>query len=65
MRIESDTENAKEPTVEQQQKQQQAQQRSSRSPQQQNPQQQQGSKSRSGSQTVSSCNLMICANSFS
>nr|NP_001162718.1 discs large 1, isoform M [Drosophila melanogaster]ACZ95253.1 discs large 1, isoform M [Drosophila melanogaster] len=52
MRIESDTENAKEPTVEQQQKQQQAQQRSSRSPQQQNPQQQQGSKSRSGSQTV-------------
>eukprot|EP00099_Drosophila_melanogaster_P026613 NP_727518.1 discs large 1, isoform C [Drosophila melanogaster] len=51
MRIESDTENAKEPTVEQQQKQQQAQQRSSRSPQQQNPQQQQGSKSRSGSQT--------------
>nr|NP_001259449.1 discs large 1, isoform U [Drosophila melanogaster]AGB95292.1 discs large 1, isoform U [Drosophila melanogaster] len=52
MRIESDTENAKEPTVEQQQKQQQAQQRSSRSPQQQNPQQQQGSKSRSGSQTT-------------
>eukprot|EP00099_Drosophila_melanogaster_P002921 NP_001162720.1 discs large 1, isoform O [Drosophila melanogaster] len=52
MRIESDTENAKEPTVEQQQKQQQAQQRSSRSPQQQNPQQQQGSKSRSGSQTI-------------
>nr|AAQ01226.1 Dlg1 splice variant [Drosophila melanogaster] len=52
MRIESDTENAKEPTVEQQQKQQQAQQRSSRSPQQQNPQQQQGSKSRSGSQTL-------------
>ncbi|XP_043660089.1 disks large 1 tumor suppressor protein isoform X7 [Drosophila teissieri] len=54
MRIESDTENAKEPTAEQQQ-QQQAQQRSSRSPQQQNPQQpqqQQGSKSRSGSQTV-------------
>ncbi|KRK06493.1 uncharacterized protein Dyak_GE15932, isoform H [Drosophila yakuba] len=56
MRIESDTENAKEPTAEQQQQQQQqqAQQRSSRSPQQQNPQQpqQQGSKSRSGSQTV-------------
>ncbi|XP_043660104.1 disks large 1 tumor suppressor protein isoform X21 [Drosophila teissieri] len=55
MRIESDTENAKEPTAEQQQ-QQQAQQRSSRSPQQQNPQQpqqQQGSKSRSGSQTQS------------
>ncbi|KMZ09248.1 disks large 1 tumor suppressor protein isoform X13 [Drosophila simulans] len=51
MRIESDTENAKEPIAEQQQKQQQAQQRSSRSPQQQNPQQQ-GSKSRSGSQTV-------------
>ncbi|XP_039498887.1 disks large 1 tumor suppressor protein isoform X27 [Drosophila santomea] len=52
MRIESDTENAKEPTAEQQQQQQQ--QRSSRSPQQQNPQQpqQQGSKSRSGSQTV-------------
>ncbi|XP_026838757.1 disks large 1 tumor suppressor protein isoform X3 [Drosophila erecta] len=55
MRIESDTENAKEPTAEQQQ---QAQQRSSRSPQQQNSQQpqpqqqQQGSKSRSGSQTV-------------
>ncbi|XP_017121681.1 disks large 1 tumor suppressor protein isoform X21 [Drosophila elegans] len=57
MRIESDTENAKEPSIEQQQ-----QQRSSRSPQQlqQNPQQpqqqqqqlQQGSKSRSGSQTV-------------
>ncbi|KRK06503.1 uncharacterized protein Dyak_GE15932, isoform R [Drosophila yakuba] len=56
MRIESDTENAKEPTAEQQQQQQQqqAQQRSSRSPQQQNPQQpqQQGSKSRSGSQTL-------------
>ncbi|KRK06505.1 disks large 1 tumor suppressor protein isoform X33 [Drosophila yakuba] len=56
MRIESDTENAKEPTAEQQQQQQQqqAQQRSSRSPQQQNPQQpqQQGSKSRSGSQTT-------------
>ncbi|XP_033171292.1 disks large 1 tumor suppressor protein isoform X5 [Drosophila mauritiana] len=51
MRIESDTENAKEPIAEQQQKQQQAQQRSSRSPQQQNPQQQ-GSKSRSGSQTL-------------
>ncbi|XP_039498860.1 disks large 1 tumor suppressor protein isoform X5 [Drosophila santomea] len=52
MRIESDTENAKEPTAEQQQQQQQ--QRSSRSPQQQNPQQpqQQGSKSRSGSQTL-------------
>ncbi|XP_039498892.1 disks large 1 tumor suppressor protein isoform X32 [Drosophila santomea] len=52
MRIESDTENAKEPTAEQQQQQQQ--QRSSRSPQQQNPQQpqQQGSKSRSGSQTT-------------
>ncbi|XP_017045517.1 disks large 1 tumor suppressor protein isoform X2 [Drosophila ficusphila] len=54
MRIESDTENAKEPLAEQQQQQQQ---RSSRSPQQlqQNPQQaqqQQGSKSRSGSQTV-------------
>ncbi|KQS29821.1 uncharacterized protein Dere_GG18414, isoform R [Drosophila erecta] len=55
MRIESDTENAKEPTAEQQQ---QAQQRSSRSPQQQNSQQpqpqqqQQGSKSRSGSQTT-------------
>ncbi|KQS29806.1 uncharacterized protein Dere_GG18414, isoform B [Drosophila erecta] len=55
MRIESDTENAKEPTAEQQQ---QAQQRSSRSPQQQNSQQpqpqqqQQGSKSRSGSQTI-------------
>ncbi|XP_052850656.1 disks large 1 tumor suppressor protein isoform X27 [Drosophila gunungcola] len=59
MRIESDTENAKEPSIEQQQQQQ----RSSRSPQQlqQNPQQpqqqqqqqlQQGSKSRSGSQTV-------------
>ncbi|XP_017121684.1 disks large 1 tumor suppressor protein isoform X17 [Drosophila elegans] len=57
MRIESDTENAKEPSIEQQQ-----QQRSSRSPQQlqQNPQQpqqqqqqlQQGSKSRSGSQTL-------------
>ncbi|XP_041566732.1 disks large 1 tumor suppressor protein isoform X24 [Drosophila elegans] len=57
MRIESDTENAKEPSIEQQQ-----QQRSSRSPQQlqQNPQQpqqqqqqlQQGSKSRSGSQTI-------------
>uniref|UniRef100_A0A6P4FCN7 Disks large 1 tumor suppressor protein isoform X13 n=1 Tax=Drosophila rhopaloa TaxID=1041015 RepID=A0A6P4FCN7_DRORH len=61
MRIESDTENAKEPSAEQQQQQQQQQQqRSSRSPQQlqQNPQQQQqqsqsqGSKSRSGSQTV-------------
>ncbi|XP_017045545.1 putative uncharacterized protein DDB_G0271606 isoform X23 [Drosophila ficusphila] len=55
MRIESDTENAKEPLAEQQQQQQQ---RSSRSPQQlqQNPQQaqqQQGSKSRSGSQTKS------------
>ncbi|XP_017045547.1 disks large 1 tumor suppressor protein isoform X25 [Drosophila ficusphila] len=54
MRIESDTENAKEPLAEQQQQQQQ---RSSRSPQQlqQNPQQaqqQQGSKSRSGSQTI-------------
>ncbi|XP_017045520.1 disks large 1 tumor suppressor protein isoform X5 [Drosophila ficusphila] len=54
MRIESDTENAKEPLAEQQQQQQQ---RSSRSPQQlqQNPQQaqqQQGSKSRSGSQTL-------------
>ncbi|XP_052850659.1 probable E3 ubiquitin-protein ligase bre1 isoform X30 [Drosophila gunungcola] len=60
MRIESDTENAKEPSIEQQQQQQ----RSSRSPQQlqQNPQQpqqqqqqqlQQGSKSRSGSQTKS------------
>ncbi|XP_052850642.1 disks large 1 tumor suppressor protein isoform X15 [Drosophila gunungcola] len=59
MRIESDTENAKEPSIEQQQQQQ----RSSRSPQQlqQNPQQpqqqqqqqlQQGSKSRSGSQTL-------------
>ncbi|XP_052850664.1 disks large 1 tumor suppressor protein isoform X34 [Drosophila gunungcola] len=59
MRIESDTENAKEPSIEQQQQQQ----RSSRSPQQlqQNPQQpqqqqqqqlQQGSKSRSGSQTI-------------
>ncbi|XP_016986923.2 disks large 1 tumor suppressor protein isoform X21 [Drosophila rhopaloa] len=60
MRIESDTENAKEPSAEQQQQQQQQQQRSSRSPQQlqQNPQQQQqqsqsqGSKSRSGSQTL-------------
>ncbi|XP_016986930.2 disks large 1 tumor suppressor protein isoform X27 [Drosophila rhopaloa] len=60
MRIESDTENAKEPSAEQQQQQQQQQQRSSRSPQQlqQNPQQQQqqsqsqGSKSRSGSQTI-------------
>ncbi|XP_017099509.2 disks large 1 tumor suppressor protein isoform X4 [Drosophila bipectinata] len=55
MRIESDTENAKEEPAEQQQLQQV--QRSSRSPQQQNqqpltPAQSQGSKPRSGSQTV-------------
>ncbi|KAI8034884.1 hypothetical protein M5D96_012400 [Drosophila gunungcola] len=72
MRIESDTENAKEPSIEQQQQQQ----RSSRSPQQlqQNPQQpqqqqqqqlQQGSKSRSGSQTLhkaSSAKKLIISN---
>lgn len=65
MRIESDTENAKEEPAEQQQQQQQ--QRSSRSPQQQSqqpltPAQAAGSKPRSGSQTVSRCNLIICAN---
>ncbi|XP_032308289.1 disks large 1 tumor suppressor protein isoform X16 [Drosophila ananassae] len=57
MRIESDTENAKEEPAEQQQQQQQQQQRSSRSPQQQSqqpltPAQAAGSKPRSGSQTV-------------
>ncbi|KPU74794.1 uncharacterized protein Dana_GF19077, isoform E [Drosophila ananassae] len=57
MRIESDTENAKEEPAEQQQQQQQQQQRSSRSPQQQSqqpltPAQAAGSKPRSGSQTL-------------
>ncbi|KRK06490.1 disks large 1 tumor suppressor protein isoform X32 [Drosophila yakuba] len=68
MRIESDTENAKEPTAEQQQQQQQqqAQQRSSRSPQQQNPQQpqQQGSKSRSGSQTQSQIQIQSLTQTY-
>ncbi|XP_039498891.1 disks large 1 tumor suppressor protein isoform X31 [Drosophila santomea] len=65
MRIESDTENAKEPTAEQQQQQQQ--QRSSRSPQQQNPQQpqQQGSKSRSGSQTQSQIQIQSLTQTYS
>ncbi|KQS29814.1 uncharacterized protein Dere_GG18414, isoform J [Drosophila erecta] len=67
MRIESDTENAKEPTAEQQQ---QAQQRSSRSPQQQNSQQpqpqqqQQGSKSRSGSQTQSQIQIQSLTQTY-
>jgi len=59
MRIESDTENAKEPPAEQ------LQQQNAQQPQQQQQQQSQAAKSRSGSQTVSFGNLIICANGLS
>jgi len=61
MRIESDTENAKEPPAEQ------LQQQNAQQPQQHQQQQQQSqaAKSRSGSQTVSFGNLIICANGLS